>query len=175
MSKHYFYIEGNVQKGPVDLEGLRSAGLTKETPVWYDGLPEWTPAGNLPELSEMIYTPPATPPYTPAAAASPRPQPQTYPVNQIPPMPKTWLVESIIVTLLCCKVFGIIGIIYAARVESLWNAKRYDEAEKASRNAGLWTKLGFFFVFILIISYFLVLIIFPAAMRSFMSLMPLYN
>jgi len=36
--------------------------------------------------------------------------------NQKPP--KSWLVESILVTLFCCLPFGIAGIVNASRVES---------------------------------------------------------
>jgi hypothetical protein len=56
--------------------------------------------------------------------------------------PKSWLVESILVTLLCCLPFGIVGIINAANVNSQWSAGRYDEAEKSSANAKRWTIIG---------------------------------
>ncbi|MFN8258794.1 MAG: CD225/dispanin family protein [Bacteroidales bacterium] len=58
--------------------------------------------------------------------------------------PKTWLVESILVTLFCCLPFGIIGIINASKVESKFMAGAVDEAIQASKDAGKWTKIGFF-------------------------------
>lgn len=58
--------------------------------------------------------------------------------------PKTWLVESILVTLFCCLPFGIIGIINASKVESRFFAGAVDEAMKASQDAAKWTKIGFF-------------------------------
>ena len=57
--------------------------------------------------------------------------------------PKTWLVESILVTLFCCLPLGIVGIIKAANVSSLYHAGRYQEAEQSSREAAKWTKWGF--------------------------------
>lgn len=57
--------------------------------------------------------------------------------------PKTWLVESILVTLFCCLPFGIAGIVYATKVESLFYAGHSEAAEQASRDAGKWTKIGF--------------------------------
>lgn len=57
--------------------------------------------------------------------------------------PKTWLVESILVTLFCCLPFGIAGIVYAAKVSSLWAQGNHEEAMEASRKAGKWTKIGF--------------------------------
>lgn len=58
--------------------------------------------------------------------------------------PKTWLVESILVTILCCLPFGIIGIINASKVEAKFNEGAVDEALKLSQDAGKWTKIGFF-------------------------------
>lgn len=58
--------------------------------------------------------------------------------------PKNWLVESILVTIFCCLPFGIVGIIYASKVNSEWAAGRFNEAETASKEAGKWTKIGFF-------------------------------
>ena len=58
--------------------------------------------------------------------------------------PKNWLVESILVTILCCLPFGIVGIINAAKVDSAFKQGQVAEAEKASREAARWTKIGFF-------------------------------
>jgi len=61
-----------------------------------------------------------------------------------PPRPKNWLVESILVTIFCCLPFGIAGIVFAAQVNSKYDAADYDGALKASKDAGKWTKIGFF-------------------------------
>ncbi len=61
--------------------------------------------------------------------------------NQRPP--KSWLVESILVTLFCCLPFGIVGIINAANVESRFYAGDIEGAKRASEEAGKWTKIGF--------------------------------
>jgi hypothetical protein len=68
----------------------------------------------------------------------PSPAPQDAPIQTDPP-PKTWLVESILATILCCLPFGIVGLIYAAKVESLWSQGRRAEALDASRSAKIWT------------------------------------
>ena len=57
--------------------------------------------------------------------------------------PKNWLVESILVTLFCCLPFGIVGIVNAANVNAQFDAGDYAAAEKASKEAGKWTKIGF--------------------------------
>lgn len=57
--------------------------------------------------------------------------------------PKTWMVESILVTVFCCLPFGIAGIVYASKVSSLFAAGNYEAALQASKDAGKWTKIGF--------------------------------
>lgn len=60
--------------------------------------------------------------------------------NEIPPLkPSSWLWQSIVATVLCCLPFGVVGIVYAARVDSLYYNRRYDEAEASSRKAKTWT------------------------------------
>lgn len=56
--------------------------------------------------------------------------------------PPTYLVLSILVTVCCCVLFGIIGIVYASKVDPAWNAGRYDEARSYSRKARNWALLG---------------------------------
>lgn len=58
--------------------------------------------------------------------------------------PKNWLVESILVTIFCCLPFGIAGIVFASQVSSKFSAGDYAGAEQASKDAGKWTKIGFY-------------------------------
>lgn len=67
--------------------------------------------------------------------------PQPTQVN-IPVRPKTWLVESILITILCCLPFGIVGIVNAARVNSLYDQGLYDESIRISKNAKKWAMFG---------------------------------
>lgn len=53
--------------------------------------------------------------------------------NSIPP--KTWLVESILVTIFCCQILGIISIIYSAGVESKFYRGDIAGAESSSKTA----------------------------------------
>ena len=45
-------------------------------------------------------------------------------------------------THICCLTFAIVGIVYAARVNSLWAAGQYEAAYDASENAKKWSKYG---------------------------------
>ncbi|TDO05680.1 CD225/dispanin family protein [Sunxiuqinia elliptica] len=86
---------------------------------------------------------------------------ENQPMNQRPP--KTWLVESILVTLFCCLPFGIAGIVNAAKVESRFYAKDIEGAQRASSEAGKWTKIGFFIGIAGIAIYFILMILGVAA------------
>jgi heme/copper-type cytochrome/quinol oxidase subunit 2 len=69
-------------------------------------------------------------------------------LNMAPPGPKgpfseNWLVEAILVTILCCLPFGVAGIIFAAQVNTKQQAGDMEGAEKSRREAAKWTKIGF--------------------------------
>lgn len=65
--------------------------------------------------------------------------------------PKTWLIESIIITVLCCLPFGIVGIINATKVNSLYDQGLYNESLQKAKNARRWTLYGFIAGFIYLI------------------------
>ena len=63
--------------------------------------------------------------------------------DEIPPLkPSNWLWQSIIATVLCCIPFGIVGIVYATKVDSNYYNGRYAEAERAAGKAKIWTLLA---------------------------------
>lgn len=75
------------------------------------------------------------------------------------PCPKTWMAESILVTIFCCLPFGIAGIVFAAKVSSLYAAGQYEEAVEASNSAAKWTKIGFFVGLAVMVIYMIFLFI----------------
>ena len=75
------------------------------------------------------------------------------------PCPKTWMAESILVTIFCCLPFGIAGIVFAAKVSSLYAAGKYEEAVEASNNAAKLTKIGFFVGLAVMVIYMIFLFI----------------
>ncbi len=86
-------------------------------------------------------------------------------LNMAPPGPKgpfseNWLVEAILVTLLCCLPFGVVGIIFAAQVNTKQQAGDSVGAENARRDAAKWTKIGFWvglgWVILICIFYFFI-------------------
>ena len=126
----FFIVENNVQAGPYTIEELRARNIQPSTLVWREGMADWIAAGRVPELA-CLFTPPTS------AYAYQQPQQP----SQMP-CPKTWLVESILVTLFCCIPFGIVGIVYASQVSSKFAAGNYVGAAQSSANAKKWTLIG---------------------------------
>ena len=54
-------------------------------------------------------------------------------INYVP-----YLVLSIISTVCCCLPFGIVGIVYAAKINSSMAAGNYEEAKNAAKSAKIW-------------------------------------
>jgi hypothetical protein len=55
-----------------------------------------------------------------------------------PSRPSSYLALAIISTIFCCLPTGIVSIVYAAKVNSLYASENYDEAIKASKTAKTW-------------------------------------
>lgn len=73
--------------------------------------------------------------------------------------PKTYLTESILVTLFCCLPFGIAGIVQAGKVSTLHAAGRYQEAEAAGRQAKTYVNISFYSGLAFGLIYFIILLI----------------
>jgi len=52
--KKYFLHDGANQSGPFDIEELKSKNISKDTSIWYEGLTEWTTAGEIEELKRIL-------------------------------------------------------------------------------------------------------------------------
>lgn len=59
------------------------------------------------------------------------------------PMPSTWLIWSILVTVLCCFIPGIIAIIFSSQVSSKYYAGDIEGARRSSRMAEIWIIVSF--------------------------------
>lgn len=173
--KYYIVVDGK-PAGPFDIAQLAEQGIKGKDLVWKEGLSEWVAAETIDELQAVLYgaqqttsTPPSintdseTVPPTPPVPPISQPSNTQFTYQPSQPMgfpPKNWLVESILVTLFCCLPFGIIGIIKASTVSSLWASGRVEESQKASSEAKKWTLIGFWIgmaqIFAVIIFYALI-------------------
>jgi len=91
--------------------------------------------------------PPSVPPYhEPPHHEPPYPEQPLFeqPSADIPPLkPNNWLWQSIVATILCCLPFGIVGIVFATKVDSLYYRGEYDESERVAKKAKMWTTIAF--------------------------------
>ncbi len=53
-------------------------------------------------------------------------------------MPPTYMAIAILSTIFCCLPFGIVSIVKASQVGSLYGQGSYEEAQKASKSAKKW-------------------------------------
>ena len=116
----YRIIGGDgVEYGPISMEQLkqwlqegRVNGLTQ---VRFDGTTEWKPLNSFPELAATYAVPP--------------------PLAHCPP---NYMVYSVLCTLCCCLPFGVVAIVYSAKVNDKFSRGDYEGARKASEAARLW-------------------------------------
>lgn len=162
----YYYNNGVEKFGPFTKEELHIAGITSDTQVWCEGMPNWAAAGSIEELSSLFadQVPPIVnnvPPVTPPPAQQPTQQKPTIP-------PSSNLVWAILTTVLCCLPFGVVAIVYAARVESTFYAGNYDLARKYSKQAATWAIVSASAGFVFALLYFI--LVAAAGMGSFLDM-----
>ena len=52
--KKYFLHNGTEQDGPFNIEELTAKKISRDTPIWFEGLEEWTTAGKIEELNSIF-------------------------------------------------------------------------------------------------------------------------
>ena len=70
------------------------------------------------------------------------------------PCPETNLIWAILCTVMCCLPLGIVAIMKATSVESLWREGRYYEAEKAAADAKKFSLWGAIAAIVGVVIYF---------------------
>jgi hypothetical protein len=125
----YYYLGKDGQpKGPVGATELHNHGVTAETLLWTQNIPEWRAASTFPELA-WLFSPEKVRPAVSPEKARPMAPPQK---------PNDLLVWSILATVLCCLPTGIVAIIQSNRVNTLYAQKNYLGAQDAAKNAQTW-------------------------------------
>ncbi len=136
----WYYSKNGTQLGPVSegelLAKVASGEVSAADLVWKEGMADWRPAGNVPELASLRVTPPVVnspvvnSPYAPPAF----PSAPTAGGANIP----NYLWQSIVVTIFCCWPLGIPAIVYAAKVDGLRARGDIAGAMAASSSAKTW-------------------------------------
>lgn len=154
--KKYFYTDGQEQFGPYNLDELLKH-ITPKTKVWSEGMTDWLDASEVEEIAASFSNNSDVPPEIPEVEVETIEYKQTIETPIHPP--KTWLVESILCTICCCTPLGIVGIVYASKVDSHFYSKRYEEADRCSKLAKNWVTAAFFSGFGIYVIYMLITIL----------------
>ncbi len=71
--------------------------------------------------------------------------------------PSNYLVLGIITTVLCCVPFGIVSIVFASKVDNLWNTGHKAEAIQNSEKAKRWAVAGMIVSAVVILIYLILM------------------
>ncbi|MGH8018571.1 MAG: CD225/dispanin family protein [Opitutaceae bacterium] len=133
-------------------------GSIKPTDLaWTEGMADWKPA--LEVFAEAFATPSHPEQPVPPASVTPPPMvagssagPVAGAPANVPPKPENYLVWAILSTVLCCLPLGIVSIIFAAQVDSKYQAGDHAGALESSRKAKTfaWWAFGVGLLFIII-------------------------
>ena len=104
--KRYYLHDGSTQSGPFTFEQLKTKKLSKKTPVWYEGLTEWTPAEKVAELLDLISIPP---PFVSASGLMPPPLPN---VKTEPAKPETDKKKLILYLMVAAGAIGLFVMLF---------------------------------------------------------------
>ena len=136
----WYYSKNGTQLGPVsaeELQGKAGSGEIFATDlVWKEGMADWQPFGQVAELQPGGIV--AQAPSRGSMGSVPISQPAAYPSGYNPQIPN-YLWQSIVATVLCCMPFGVVAIVYAAKVDGLVARGDLAGANAASKSAKTWT------------------------------------
>lgn len=144
--KKYWIIDNGRPIGPFSADDLRvRRDFTASLPVWYEGLPDWTTAGALPELASMLEQPQPQPqqqsfqpqgqqPFTAATSSSAFVNYAAAPLTA--KKPRSLIIWNAIL-IFFCFIPGIIGVVYGMKTNRMWRLGNEEGALRAS-NAASW-------------------------------------
>lgn len=113
---------------------LGTGFLKPDDLAWHNGLTNWQALSTIQGVNAAASTrrPPPPPPTGTTAT----------PISTTSKKPDTYLVSSILVTLLCCLPLGIVAIVYAVQVDSKWSAGDHQGAAASSASAKMWCSIA---------------------------------
>jgi len=138
----WYYIQSGNQCGPVadeELIGKVQGGELRSTDlIWQEGMTDWMPVSQVPQFSGLVVSVSAPLHTNPTFAqpSAPAANPMSY--QKVP----NYLWQSIAVTVLCCVPFGIVSIVYAAKVDGLVARGDIAGAQAASKSAKTWVNVS---------------------------------
>lgn len=174
MKMVYYYVDTDGQtRGPVGLDFFKVNHINAHSWVWHDGMPQWVEVHTVPSLRKYMRSDIAASFSTKKGIVDYDTERTKVPalagisVSELDLLrsrvPKTWLTESILITLFCCVPLGIVSIIYASRVAPYWRRGLYGESLAASSAAAMWVKLTLMVTIAIWVVYTVIWIFTPVA------------
>jgi hypothetical protein len=172
MKSTYYYIENGEQKGPVTLEELMGF-MKHDTMIWRPGMSDWKPASEVEELASQLGS--IQPPEVATAYNQGNNNYQSnanYNYNNTNNYnnannynnnnngkPNNYLVWAILVTMLCCMPFGVVGLLKSLKVDRLWKEGDVAGAQRESESCKNFLIWGSIIGFIVDVLYFVLNIV----------------
>lgn len=165
----WYYSKNGTQLGPVSEEELAEKGRSGEVSpadlVWKEGMGDWLPLSQFPELQGAAGTA-MVPPVSATGGGGnvpiqqpPVASPSMVQGQQIP----NYLWQSIVATVLCCMPFGVVAIVYAAKVDGLVARGDIAGANAASKSAKTWVTVAVGSWLVVAVLYVILIVIGAAA------------
>lgn len=163
----FYYIDdiSKQQCGPFGPQELLSKNIRHETMVWRSGMSDWLRADSVPELAFLFDANVPIPQEKPTSVVEESRSveqesftsdrsvlnandafKQNTTTTEERPMPKNWMTESVLLSVLCCSPVSVVGIFYASRVQNLYLDGDHDASYRASDLARNWALLGMIFL-----------------------------
>ncbi|MDE5968366.1 MAG: GYF domain-containing protein [Muribaculaceae bacterium] len=153
----YFAIINHEQVGPITKTELRHLDVYPETMMWREGLDDWKPASELPELADLFQEPSAE--ISPANGYTITPAAEGY-RNMVPHS-----ITALIACTVLVSIFGswpaIFALINAIKAHKAFNAGDYEQAIARSRKAAMFVTAAWILTAIISIAVILFFVLCP--------------
>lgn len=172
----YFAMIGGERVGPASIEELAKMGLRPDTYVWCKTMDDWKHADEVADICRYYRQYLSTPANAVEQTQDTDPEPAInkssdkglplrfrriieesgtlaeagqQPTPDLSKQPRSFLLEAIALTLLCCPLTGCIAIFFAIQTRKQWNAGKREDAYECARKTKMWLGITFFMGFLI--------------------------
>jgi hypothetical protein len=162
----WYYSQNNQQLGPVTEEVLkskaRSGQLARTTLVWKEGMSDWKPLIDVPEIALALHAPVAIPPPV-SAADNVYVSPQPYAGQNFPTAINSggifaFAIVTSVISLCVCNiislVLGVSAIVYASQISGKEAIGDFISARSGAKTSKLLSWIGVALIIIIGVIYF---------------------
>jgi hypothetical protein len=132
----YFIHDGQQEVGPLSLEDLKAKSISSATPIWHEGLSEWTTAIKIEEVKSYLQLSIQPPAFNKAPVTPP---PFSHKVSNLPINKKSNLVRNLVIGfgVVAFLFMGLLFLGFAFDDEEKTNSTLIEEVEEVSPDIAL--------------------------------------